>query len=290
MAASPTAQGIALRILAGLLLAGMFACVKAMSQDVPLGQIVFFRSVFALIPLLGWLWLRGELPHALQTRRPMGHLLRSGFGAAAMFLSFAALARLSVAEATLLSYLSPLFLTLLAWAWLNERLTLSRMAGLGLGLAGVLVLTLPDITGDWDIRRLTGIGFGLAGGVLTALALLQIRRLTMTETTGAIAVYFALVSAAGGLVTAPLGWMMPAPETAVLLVAAGLFGGFAHLAITVSLRLAEASATAPFEYLTLIWAVLTDLVLFGTPIGPAFLLSLPLLLTGAAIAAPRRKP
>ena len=281
----PTGQGIALRVLAGLLLAAMLACVKALSDAVPLGQIVFFRALFGMIPLVVYLWLRNEFPAGLRTRRPMGHVLRSVLGAAAMFASFAAVARLSVAEATLLSYLSPLFLALLAVPFLGERMTSPRAIALGLGMAGVAALTLPDIAGGWDARRLAGIMLGIAAGILTALALLQIRRLTSTENPGAIAFYFALVSAVGGLATLPSGWVTPSAQGMALLVAAGLFGGLAHIATTLSLKLAEASAIAPFEYLTLIWAVLTDLLLFGTPVGPAFFLAVPLLLTGAGVAA-----
>ena len=84
--------GISLRILSGILMAGMFVCVKAAGPDVPLGQVVFFRSLFAIIPLMLFLWWRGEFPHGLATKRPFDHLLRSSFGAFALFASFGALA------------------------------------------------------------------------------------------------------------------------------------------------------------------------------------------------------
>ena len=80
--------GVFLRVLAGLLFAAMSICVKGLSGSTPLGEIVFFRSLFALIPLAVFLWVRSELPSGLATRRPLGHLLRSALGAAAMFASF----------------------------------------------------------------------------------------------------------------------------------------------------------------------------------------------------------
>ncbi|MBK5926818.1 EamA family transporter [Rhodobaculum claviforme] len=279
-------QGIALRILSGLLFAAMVACVKTVADAVPLGQIVFFRSFFALGPLVLFLWLRNEFPSGLRTRRPGGHALRAVIGAASMFTGFAALSRLGVAEATLLGYLAPLFLTVLAVVILGERLTRSRAAGLALGFAGVLALTAPDLwaaADGLDARRVTGIGLAVLAALLTATAMLQIRRLTATEGPGAIAFWFAVVAALAGLATAPLGWVTPEAPVLGLLVLAGLLGGCAHLAMTMSFKLAEASALAPFEYITLIWAVLADLWLFGTPIGPAFVLALPLLLTGAAV-------
>lgn len=105
--------GIGLRVLSGVLMAGMLVCVKAVSEDVPLGEIVFFRSAFALIPLIIFLWLRHEFPQGLTTKRPFGHLLRASLGALALFASFAAIARLNMAEAILIAQLSRS-----SWRWL----------------------------------------------------------------------------------------------------------------------------------------------------------------------------
>ncbi|MEP4197077.1 MAG: DMT family transporter [Aliishimia sp.] len=137
--------GIYLRILSGLLGTGMFICVKAVSDTVPLGEIVFFRSLFAVIPLLVFLWIRDEFPGGLATKRPFDHVLRAGFGALALLTSFAALARLNVAEAILIAQLTPM-LTAIAAVWLlSERLTIFRIAGIGLGFAGVVVLIWPEL-------------------------------------------------------------------------------------------------------------------------------------------------
>lgn len=62
------AIGIILRILSGALFAAMAIFVKAVSADVPVGQIVFFRSAFALIPLVVFLWMRGEFPGGLDRK------------------------------------------------------------------------------------------------------------------------------------------------------------------------------------------------------------------------------
>lgn len=281
-----TTLGIALRILSGLLFAGMVICIKAVSVAVPLGQIVFFRSFFALIPLVVFLWLRHEFPAGLRTRRPFGHLLRSGFGALAMFASFASIARLPVAEASLIGHLSPVFTAIAAVVLLSERLTLWRVGGIVLGLGGVLVLVWPELgQGETDATRLAGYGFGLLMAALTALALIMVRSLNRTESPGAIAFWFVVVSMLGGVVTLPWGWVMPDAATLMLLIMAGLFGGAAHIAMTLAFRHAEASRLAPFEYVALIWPILADLLIFRLTIAPAFVLALPLVLAGAAIAA-----
>ncbi|MGC3940850.1 DMT family transporter [Roseobacter sp. EG26] len=282
--------GIALRILSGVLFTGMVVCVKALSDAAPLGQIVFFRSFFALIPLVIFLMLRHEFPGGLGTTRPLGHLVRSFFGAAAMFTSFASVALLPLAEAVLLAQLAPVLTAITAVVVLSERLTKWRVLGLAFGLAGVLVLVWPDIGGGTvDTRRLIGIGLGLSTALLTAFALIMVRSLTRTESLGAIAFYFVVASMAGGILTLPWGWAFPDAQTLMLLVLAGLFGGFAHIAMTLSFSYAEASRLAPFEYVALLWPVLADLLIFNLPLGTSFLLALPLVLLGAGVAAFERK-
>ena len=280
--------GILLRITSGLLFTGMLVCVKALSDTTPVGQIVFFRSAVALIPLVVFLWLSSEFPAGLRTKRPVGHILRCLLGAAAMFTSFATLRFLPVAEATMLSYLSPVMVVALAALLLGESLTARRLAGVALGVAGVGLFTLPEFDGSISPDRLTGIVLGLLTALLTAGALIQVRHLAKTESAGAIAFYFAVVSALAGLATWPAGWVVPTPQDLALLFAAGLFGGAAHIAMTVSFRLAEASAMAPFEYLTLVWAVVAGLVVFGEVPGATFLVATPLILAGAVVAAPSR--
>jgi drug/metabolite transporter (DMT)-like permease len=278
--------GMLLRILSGFLFAGMSICVKTVSAEIPVGQIVFFRSAFALIPLVVFLWLRAEFPHGLSTQRPLGHLLRSSLGAAAMFASFASIARLPLAEATLLTYLSPAFTSVAGVLLLSEKVTGWRIGGVLLGLAGVLVLVWPELGHvDMDAGRMWGYIWGLLMGILTAFALIMVRSLSRTENPGAIAFYFVIASMIGGVATVPFGWVMPEGFAFSILILAGLYGGFAHIAMTLSFRHAEASLLAPFEYLAILWPILADLLLFDMPISSAFLTALPLVIAGAALAA-----
>ena len=281
--------GIAFRLLSGLLMAGMYVSVKAVSNDVPLGEIVFFRSFFALIPLVVFLWIRSEFPRGLATKRPGAHFIRSSFGALALFASFAAIARLNVAEAMLIAQLSPMIMAFAAVPLLSERLTIWRLGGLALGFAGVMVLVWPELGGELtDRARFIGYMIALASAALSALALIMVRSLNKTESPGAIALYFVLVAAIASLLTLPWGWVMPNWQTFALLTAAGLFGGFGHIAITLAFRYAEASRLATFEYVALLWPLLADVFIFKLQLSTAFLLAVPLILGGAAFAAGER--
>ena len=281
--------GISLRVFAGLLSAGMFICVKAAGPDVPLGEVVFFRSFFAVIPLTLFLWVRGEFPHGLATQKPFQHLLRSGFGAIALFTSFAALTYLTLAEALLIAQLSPMLMAVFAMIILSERLNTWRIAGVTIGFVGVIVLVWPDLgNGTTDRARLWGIGLALISAVLSALALIMVRNLNRTESPGAIAMYFVIASMIGALCTLPWGWIVPDVPTTALLIGAGRFGGFGHIALTLSFRYAEASRLAPFEYLALFWPILADLFIFRLSLTTSFILAAPLILAGAIVAAGER--
>lgn len=286
---SNEALGVTLRILSTLAFALMGVCVKALGDTVPLGQVVFFRSAFALLPLVAYLFWRGDWPRGLMTSRPMGHIGRCLMGAAAMFTSFATIRLLPLAEATMLSYLAPVMLALLAWALLGERLSARRVSGVALGLAGAAAFCLPAFAGVLPGAGSLGVVLGLVTAVLTAGALIQVRRLTLLgEGAGAIAFWFAVISAFGGLATLPWGWAWPGPVGLTLLIATGLAGGLAHILMTLSFAHADASALAPFEYLSVLWAVLLGFAFFAEVPGLAFLLAGPLVLIGAFIARPRR--
>lgn len=284
------ALGIGLRLLSGVLFAGMLICVKAVSGNIPLGEIVFFRSAFAIIPLIVFLWLRGEFPQGLGTKRPLGHLVRASFGALAMFTSFAAITRIGVAEATLIAQLSPILMAIAAVTFLGERLTFWRTGGLVLGFIGVVVMVFPELNDHGaSTVRLAGFSLAVLSAVLTAIALIMVRSLNRTESPGAIALYFVLASMFGALSTLPFSWIMPDDMSLVLLIAAGLFGGFAHITMTLAFRYAEATHLAPFEYIALLWPVLADLLIFKLPLTTSFILALPLILLGAVLAASERK-
>lgn len=284
------ALAIILRVASGVLFAAMSIFVKVLSNDIPIGEIVFFRSAFALFPLVIFLWLRNEFPNALKTNRPVDHLLRSFFGAAAMFASFASIARLPLAEATLLGYLAPVFTALAGFLILKEPPTIWRIGGLVFGSIGVLALVWPEIGhGKVEVVRVTGYALGLVMGILTAMAMIMVRSLSRTESPGSIAFYFVVASMIGGILTVPFGWTMPSAVNLVMLILAGVFGGLAHIAMTLSFRYAEASRLAAFEYLAICWPLMADLLIFRAPISPSFVIALPLVLAGATIAGLERR-
>jgi len=183
--------GVALKVAATLAFAGMNALIKASSERFGVTEIVFFRSVFAILVLLVWLWRRGELPHSLSTQRPVGHIGRSIAGSGGMFAAFIVLAILPLADATAFTFVTPLLVVPLAAFTLGEIVKPYRWAAVFVGFAGVLVM-LSDHLGEGAARENAEVGVivALIGALSAAVAMIQTRRLTYSEATGAIVFYF----------------------------------------------------------------------------------------------------
>jgi drug/metabolite transporter (DMT)-like permease len=279
-------MGIALRLLATLFFSLMSLSVRLASFEAPVGQIVFWRSSVALIPILTYLALRGELRHGLKTLNPFGHVKRSLYGAAAMFFSFLSMAHLPLVLATALSFLAPLIVVPIAMTFLGERPGWIVVGATMLGFAGVGFMLLPAMTApELATGTLIGVGTGFACAITTAFAKTEIKRLTATERPAAIAFYFALLCSFCGLATWPFGWANVGSTALIALIASGLFGGFAHIAMTEAVARAPVSTLAPFEYTAMLWALLFDIVIFALWPDPISLVGAFLIVMAVACVA-----
>jgi len=262
-------KAITLKLASTLLFAFMGALIRWLGSVVPLGQLVFFRSAFAILPVVLIYALRRELWAAVRTQRLGGQFGRGLIGAAGMFFNFAALARLPLADVTAISFASPLITVALAAVMLKERVRIYRWSAVTIGFLGVLVVLSPHLSGDEltvvlaSATSLAGVAYALAGSVCNAGTMIQTRRLTQSETTSSIVFYFSLICALAGLATWPFGWIKPTGAELAALVGTGLLGGTAHIFLTESYRHASASVVAPFDYTSMIWALILGYAMFG---------------------------
>jgi drug/metabolite transporter (DMT)-like permease len=261
-------KGIGLKLVSALLFAAMSALVRDLGRAAPVGQMVFFRSAFAILPVVVIYALRGELATAVRTSRPFGQLGRGLLSVAGMFSNFAALTRLPLADVTAISFASPLITVALAAVILKERVRIYRWSAVLVGFVGVIVMLVPH----FEVGHYAAIGataaaagslFALLSSVCNAGTVIQTRRLTQSETTSSIVFYFSLVCAVAGALTLPFDWYTPTVPELAGLVSLGVLGGLAHILLTESYRHAAASVVAPFDYTAMLWALLLGWWLFG---------------------------
>ena len=256
--------GIALYFVATLLFTVMGALVRYIGLRVPIGEVVFARSLFALLPLIVWLLWRGEIRTALRTKRPWRHVMRGVFGVIALIAMFAGLARLPLAEATAIGFATPLFTVVLAAIFLGERVRLFRWSAVGFGFVGVLVMLTPYIGHvEANTESALGAALTLAGAFLVSIVMTQVRAMSRTETTASLVFSYTAVSTICGLATLPWGWIVPDRIDAIVLVGIGVCGGIAQIAITESYRHAPASLVAPFAYTGMIWSIVIGFLVFN---------------------------
>jgi drug/metabolite transporter (DMT)-like permease len=257
--------GIAYKIASVLIFLVMSSLLKA-SDGVPAGELAFFRSSFAIMPVVAFLGWRGELRVGVRTRYPFGHFWRGLAGTGGMMFGFFALTKLPLPEAVTLNYATPLIIVVLSAIFMGEMVRAYRWSAVVIGLGGVIVIAWPRLTlltSGLDDAAGIGVLAALAGCMCAAVAMVQVRRLVQTERSATVVLYFSISSTLISLCTLPFGWVLPTPPQWAFLIVAGLAGGIAQILLTESYRHAEMSVVAPFEYSSLIFSVLVGYLFFG---------------------------
>ncbi|MBG0508863.1 DMT family transporter [Agrobacterium sp. MOPV5] len=254
--------GILLKLTAMLAFTVMSACVKGLDGAIPVGEVVFCRGFFALIPLCLWFIASSERI-TVPAAKNIGSLLAgSSAGLGGMFFGFLALAYLPLVNVTVLSYTTPLFTIMLAALLLGEKVRIYRWSAVLTGFIGVFITLSPKLifdaaSGPAQIDRVAMIGTALAltGALCAAFSSIAVRHLNSIEKPSRIVLIYTLTGVVAGLATLGFGWKMPDFHQFLLLAGGGLAGGIGQIAMTLSLRHAQASLLAPFDYTTMIWAI-----------------------------------
>jgi drug/metabolite transporter (DMT)-like permease len=249
----PAAQSLraaALAALAMWLFSVQDAFFKAMSEDYSVVTILFLRSV-GIVPIAAWLvWCKGG-PAAFHSERLGLQLLRGGL-LFSMFLGYyLALTRLPLATAVALIFSAPLMTTLLSVPILGERVGGHRLAAVLVGFLGVLIMVRPggEVFG-WPALLC------LAASLCYSLSMVLTRHLAGTESIGTLVFYPNLIFLLGSAALLPANWTPVTLEHGGLILSFGLCTLLAHFSITQAYRIAPPPVVAPFDYTTLVWALL----------------------------------
>lgn len=265
---------ILLRLFSAVALTAMFAIVKlAAARGVTLFESLFYRQALAL-PLVIGVVAAGPGLRSVKTQRPWAHVWRTVLGMTGMALNFLTYLLLPLAEATVLLFTVPIFATILSALVLKEPVGRHRWSAVTLGFIGVLIVVRPGGGG----LAAQGVAIGLAAAVVVSGVSITLRQIGRTESASTTVFWFTVLSAV------PFGLAMPFlgkvhdPETFGLLLALGLFGGLAQLALTASLRLAPVSVVLPMDYSSLIWSALIGWLVFSTVPSAHLWLGAPLII------------
>ncbi|MBD9371551.1 DMT family transporter [Rhizobium sp. ARZ01] len=259
-------RAIFLKVSSVVIFVCMATLIKAAGKDITTGQITFYRSAFAMVPIVIYLATRGELVDAFRTENILGHLARGFVGIVSMSFGFYGLVHLPLPEAIAIGYAMPLIAVMIAAIFLKETVGIYRWSAVLVGLVGVMIITWPRLTlfseGGVGTAEAFGAAAVLASAMLGAIAMVLVRKLVRTEKTPTIVLYFSLSAAVFSLATLPFGWVELSGMALTLLALAGFCGGVAQLLLTASYRYADVSTIAPFEYTSIVLGMAFGYVLF----------------------------
>jgi drug/metabolite transporter (DMT)-like permease len=259
-AATPSSsplKGIACMILGGAIITLNDAVMKMMTAGYPIGEILFIRGVFVIIPITLLSWRLGGVSQ-LKVRSIRTQAIRAALTVLSTFLFITSLRYLHLADAVAITFTGPLFLTALATPVLGERVGWRRWAAVGIGFIGVLVMTRPGgEAAQW--AAVMPLGAALSSASRDMLT----RRMTITETSVSMTCVSALAVTIAGLATLPLGWRLPDPGDVWMLAGAALFLGLGQFLLIEAFRFGEAVVVAPFKYTNLLWGMLFGFLIWA---------------------------
>jgi len=254
MTNKPLIIGIFLVLASELTFALVGAQIKYLSQDVSAVQIVFFRNLFALVPLAPWLLTnRATL---FRTPNMPFHMLRAFTGILAMFIYTYALSNSTLVNGAMTLMLAPFFIPVIAYFWLKQPQSKMTITCIILGFIGATIcLTTKSQEGGPELQ------LGLAalilfGAVLIAISKTTISRMIKTEPSKAIVAYFSLISIVVCGVMLPFSWHPLSPFTLFLLITLGITSSIGQLMMTKAFTKAGASTIGMFSYSSILFAAL----------------------------------
>jgi drug/metabolite transporter (DMT)-like permease len=252
------------RLVAIALICGAFACFACLDATAKwlnpkVGPVVAtwarYVSSFFFVSLILNPWTHANLA---TTRKPGLQALRSAVLLCSTILNFIALQYLQLAQTITIMFLQPLLVALLAGPILGEWIGPKRLAAIGVGFLGVILVTRPGLGGiHWAaIYSFIGVGLYAAYAILTRI----LAHHDSSETT----MFYS--AAAGILVLSPIipfYWQMPPDGLSwLLLLIIGFWGALGHWLLILAHRLAPAAILAPFLYTQILWMLGLGYLLF----------------------------
>jgi drug/metabolite transporter (DMT)-like permease len=242
--------------------------VKWSMTDYPVGEALFIRSVAALAMLAPFLRARDLMAAARIS--PGIQLLRLALSTLEIGCYYWAISSLQLADVSAFYLSSPIMLTALSALVLRETVDRARWLAIAVGFAGVLVALHPSAhVVAWPAC------VALAGSALYAVVLTATRSLRRTPNRVLVALQLVSVALAGAVML-PFAWVTPTWPALLMLSVVGMISISGSILLNRALQLAPASVIAPFQYASIVWAIMFGFVFFGDVPDAA-------LLIGAAI-------
>ena len=234
----------------------MVGMVRFIDDDMNAFEITFWRNVFGLAFMLPWLF--NGAGATLRTPQLGWHVIRAIATVLSMLAWFWSITLMPLAEATALSFATPLFATLGAALFLGERVRLRRWSATIIGFAGTLVILRPGVESITFPAVLA-----LTSAALAAPSVLLARSLTRTDSPATIVLYMGLLTTPLSAIPLAFAWTSPPVEAIAWIMVMGAVSTVGHLAFVRAVQVAETSAVMPFDFSRLIFVSVFSYLMFN---------------------------
>ena len=230
-------------------LSSMTAIVRHVSDlGMSAAQIVFIRNLTAMSILLPISYIyRSRID--LKIHNPKLYALRVVVGITSMILWFHGLGLLELANATALSFTTPIFLSIMAVFFLKEKMGIHRWSAVFIGLIGALVILRPGFA------EFNPASFYVLGGCLfQAMALIIVKKMISKESPFTMMFHMHLWM---GIVSTPLAiyfWTDLSRDELIWCYGIAILSIIGQYAIAKTYSLVEVTLTLPFDFTRLIVA------------------------------------
>ena len=233
----------------------MSVCIKATGDHIPLFQVVFFRSFFALIPLFFVIYFL-KLKLSTINKYPL-HLGRAVIGITAMSLFFISIRYVPLVEMQTISFSSVFFISILSVFFLGEKIGYRRIIAVIVGFIGVIIILNPGsaIFSNYSFLPLIASFF-------LSIAVIFLKKILLTNNNILSVWIFTALCTVISLFFYDDTWIWPQNYDLIFMVASGFLGFIAQICLTKSFQMADASLLAPLDFSSVIWSFLIGYIFF----------------------------
>ena len=253
----PTIRALMWSASAGFMFCLLNTLARLLTLQLDPLQTQFLRYVFGGLVLLPLVWRQGFANYRPQ--RLGGQFVRGAVHTVGLLLWFHALPKIAMADTTAIGFTGPIFIMIGAYLFLREPMRWERWVAVIIGLAGVLIVLGPQLSGGGGHYHL----LMLLSAPVFAASFLLTKALTRHETPGAIVLWQAISVSLFSLPMALAVWQPPTALQWLGFAVCGVLGSAGHYCLTRSFSAADISATQSAKFLDLVWSSLLGWMVFA---------------------------
>ena len=246
--------------------------IRKSCESIHIFEVIFFRNLLACIIIIPLMYSSGLA--AFKMYRPGLLIWRAIFVSVGMFAGFSALTLIPLAQATAISFTTPIFVTILAIFLFGEVIKFRRIAAILVGFIGMLIIVQPGVE-----SISLGVILAFVGAFFHSINLLIVKKLTAFERPNTIIVWMVIMLVPISFVPAFFVWEWPNALTWFYLWCLAIFGTIGHSFFTRAYSLAEITSLQPFQFIKLpmiaflAWIIFSEVPEYWTWLGGAIIFS-----------------